>query len=806
MDNIKIVKDSVLEAVEETLDIEISLIQKDFKALENKTNEVSNKLSSLEASIKNTGLSLNDKLSSVTNSGNTFKDSLLKKEKEIASLKFEIEGIKSTPKEIAKDLSLNDIKGLPEALMEVSARPVSQPMTVDVYNGATLVKSGVTKINSSGATYANGVVTLGGSTAVVGTGVLTAQNYTTTFSPATTVVSGTEFTFIPDVNNPANATLNGVLIKEASGTTLNNLEANDMIGGGFYKIRYNGTNYILVGTSNASGIPAWLTATSYAIGDTVTNEGRIYRANTANTSTTFSADRANWTMIATIGAGTAWTATTYYYANDVVVQNNVLYKRIGNGTSGTTFDATEEAFWNVLSSTGTIAPWDALTYYEVGEIVTVNDVIYRTTIAHTSPATFTQTEQANFGAISNYVDIPLWIPTLVYPAGKIFRQTNGRIIRGTTSRTTGATFDVTEASFYEVVKETDLNPWTASTVYYPSEQVTYKGGIIKRSTLGTSGATFNSTEGANWINVTPGFDTWTASTYYYAGTRIDQGLGRIVSRTADGLSGTVFNLAEAGNYTLITGLWLTPWIANTVYYYGEEVMYQNGILRAGNTFTSAATFTFLESSNWVSMTPGSTDWLPNTIIFENTIVTGTYSDRVLQRNLTSLTPATFTLAEAGNYDVVKPVVRQIFNPATVYYRGEEILASTNSNIVYARKTSGESAIILDATELLQWTLIAGHPVTTISGNYTVVETDNIIECTGAGPYTITIPNGRINRELHFSRLHPNTLTAINIQTIGGETIVDPTTGTSSIATLLPGIANTNVFMDYFLVGTVWQAA
>jgi len=110
---------------------------------------------------------------------------------------------------------------------------------------------------------------------------------------------------------------------------------------------YSGTTWTTVG---GSGIPAWLTATAYAIGDTVTTEGRIYRAVTAGTSTTFNADRASWSVLATIPAGSNWTASTYYYADDVVVESNKLLRRNTSGTSGLTFDVTEQLEWTALTA------------------------------------------------------------------------------------------------------------------------------------------------------------------------------------------------------------------------------------------------------------------------------------------------------------------------------------------------------------------------------------------------------------------------------------------------------------------------
>ena len=483
--------------------------------------------------------------------------------------------------------------------MGIQARPVSQPMTLDFFNGTTLLKSGVTKISTTGATFTNGVLNLNGT--IVGTGVLAVTNYVTTFAPTTTPSSGTVISFIPDVNSPANATLNGALIKKNINGTLSNLALNDLTGGIAYTMTYNGTTWVLAEVDSPQI--------------------------------------------------SAWTASTVYKADQVVIQGTRLIKRIAAGTSAATFSNVEAATWTLISN----------------EVSTA------------------------------------WVASTYYYAGETFTQTNGRVIQGTTSRISGATFTFTEASFYTLVEKQDINPWTASSVYYASEVVQYKNGLIKSGSTRLAGATFDATEGAQWISIAPGYDAWTATTYYYTGT----------------------------------------------------------------------------------------------------IISGTYSDRILQRASNGITAATFTLTEAGFYNVIKPVVRQVFTPSIVYYRGEQVTDVANGSVTYSRVSSGLSGASL-ATDLSTggvWTLVGGVSFTSVSGAYTVKETDDLISYTG-GSYTITVPATRVNPLIKFATTSLSA-TPPTIAFSGGETATSPSTYAQVTSFVCPGTVGLGSSVQFQKAGTTW---
>ncbi|MBW2561958.1 MAG: hypothetical protein JRE40_14055 [Deltaproteobacteria bacterium] len=119
--------------------------------------------------------------------------------------------------------------------------------------------------------------------------------------------------------------------------------------------------------------------------------------------------------------GNDWAATTAYAINEVVVESGYLYRRLAARTSGATFDAIEEAFWQILildptmvgaATTGdtgvkgsvpkpsddeqnqflrgdatfgaSVPLWITATDYEIGDIVYESDIIYRCAAVHTS--------------------------------------------------------------------------------------------------------------------------------------------------------------------------------------------------------------------------------------------------------------------------------------------------------------------------------------------------------------------------------------------------------------------------------------
>ena len=66
---------------------------------------------------------------------------------------------------------------------------------------------------------------------------------------------------------------------------------------------FDSTKFDLVGgSSSGTTISDWATGTTYSVGDLVIHDNNIYQCNTNHTSTTFTADASNWTLIGGQGA------------------------------------------------------------------------------------------------------------------------------------------------------------------------------------------------------------------------------------------------------------------------------------------------------------------------------------------------------------------------------------------------------------------------------------------------------------------------------------------------------------------------
>ena len=131
---------------------------------------------------------------------------------------------------------------------------------------------------------------------------------------------------------------------------------------------------------SVSNIPDWETAIGYSVGDFVIYDNQIYRANTNHTSTTFSADIANWDMISGLQV---WTASTTYKADSLVYHGGKLYKVTTDFTSTSTFDTT-----NLELVGGGLSEWEATTSYNDGDILVYDGQIYQAKIDFTSSSTF----------------------------------------------------------------------------------------------------------------------------------------------------------------------------------------------------------------------------------------------------------------------------------------------------------------------------------------------------------------------------------------------------------------------------------
>jgi hypothetical protein len=218
----------------------------------------------------------------------------------------------------------------------------------------------------------------------------------------------------------------------------------------------------------------WATTTVYKVGDLVKNESRVYRAVTAHTAGTFNTDRANWEVIVPLKTGSPWVASTYYYANDIVeiAAEKRIVKRIASGLSGATFDNTEKALWEIVSS-NELKIWSASTYYYAGETVAIAGKFLKRFTSGVSGLVYDGLEILNWEVIS-YVHGD-WLPSTFYYVGETVTN-NGVIYKKTSSGVTTTLFNSAEENDWERIGVVSVNPKTISS---PTYTVLATDGVLK---------------------------------------------------------------------------------------------------------------------------------------------------------------------------------------------------------------------------------------------------------------------------------------------------------------------------------------
>lgn len=172
-----------------------------------------------------------------------------------------------------------------------------------------------------------------------------------------------------------------------------------------------------------SSIDTWKKSTYYKVGAVITVNGLIYRCNTAHTSTTaIKADMANWDII---GGGNPyapdWATKQVYKANDIVVKDSKLYRAKLDHTAGTSF-ADDKDNWELIGH-DKITDWEAGKKYAVADLCVYKYKMYRCKTAHTSSSTMSDTELSKYWEeVSKSQSIPPWQTKTIYNVGDIVYQ------------------------------------------------------------------------------------------------------------------------------------------------------------------------------------------------------------------------------------------------------------------------------------------------------------------------------------------------------------------------------------------------
>lgn len=261
---------------------------------------------------------------------------------------------------------------------------------------------------------------------------------------------------------------------------------------------FSDTNWEKLSGEDGNSITKWATNTNYKVGNIVISNGSLFYCLTAHTSSTFSSDSANWELI--YSDIKLWKPSTYYTVGVTVINDKKVYRCKTAHTSATTFNTTEEANWELISSGGiTIEDWASSTVYVVGDVVISNNNLYKCKTAHTSGNTFDATEEANWDLISSGSDEHIlldWKQSTKYEVNELVYY-NGSIFRCNTAHTSGTSGLDSDIANWTLITS-DLKVWNPSTSYVVGVVVIQGNKLYKCKTTHVSATSFNTTEKANW--------------------------------------------------------------------------------------------------------------------------------------------------------------------------------------------------------------------------------------------------------------------------------------------------------------------
>ena len=289
------------------------------------------------------------------------------------------------------------------------------------------------------------------------------------------------------------------------------------------------TNWELV----YSDLKEWVSGDYYTLGTCVVDSDRyIWRCTTAHIAgLAFDpTEQANWEMIggdpdsltsAQIAALIAnfnpagnglmqldnWEASHGYTVTQVVLYNNKMYRCKTAHTSGTTFDATEQANWDEIVGSGggaSISAWTSGGNYAVGDFVIYHNKIYQCKTAN-ADTSFTPANWQEIGGIADYAS------GVSYMVGElVFNGTD--LCRCKVAHTSTATFDDTKWDIIAGAR-TNIEAWASSTKYSVGEVVVRENSIYRCKTAHTSSSAF-STDIANWTKL-DNIPDWASSKAYF---------------------------------------------------------------------------------------------------------------------------------------------------------------------------------------------------------------------------------------------------------------------------------------------------
>lgn len=336
----------------------------------------------------------------------------------------------------------------------------------------------------------------------------------------------------------------------------------------------------------------WATETYYTPGDIVKFKGYVYECITAHTSTNvvnlgLPSNIPNWKIVATTYNWlNEWTTNAYYDLGDVVRYNGIVYicstKHRAAATSVLGLE-NHQANWIVLNTSDSWqADWKINTRYRAKDIVKYGAISYRCVIGHSSAATLAlglESNQGNWDIFLEGIEYKgNWATTSRYKKYDIVKSGSSlwRAVQGHTSTTT-LREDISNWEIYVPGLEYETI-WENSTEYNKGDIVVYGGYAYTALTNNLNSVpSVNGTvqDTGDWELLVAGYRHLGdwSNTTSYKTGDVIRDQGYLYVAIGDSIN--VKPNTDTSNWqVLVTGRkWKREWTDNTEYHLGDAVTY-----------------------------------------------------------------------------------------------------------------------------------------------------------------------------------------------------------------------------------------
>jgi len=178
-------------------------------------------------------------------------------------------------------------------------------------------------------------------------------------------------------------------------------------------LNYTPKSYWLLHTEGYEWRGDWTVATRYVKNDLIKYNAVVYRVLTEHVSGGVSIEGDEAKLLAyakTPNWRNEWLPLTIYKIDDIIRYSGYVYQCLAEHTSSTTIGGLEvdQAKWLIVfRGDSWDADWNINTRYKKDDVIRYGGIVYRTTIGHTSAATFTlglESNQANWEKVIDGVD------------------------------------------------------------------------------------------------------------------------------------------------------------------------------------------------------------------------------------------------------------------------------------------------------------------------------------------------------------------------------------------------------------------